>query len=84
MSLEAEIARDIHESLQDSARTSKRVRIPVSIRDIQKRWPSASHQQITRAYLIAYELLVLDVAEIVSGPTARPMFPEGDRGEEAS
>lgn len=84
MALEAEIARQIYEEVRESARANKRVRIPVDIRAVQDRWPSASRDQVVRAYLIAYELLVHDVAEAVSGPKTPRLSQKKDDGEKPS
>lgn len=84
MALAAEVARQIYEEVQDSTLANSRVCIPVSLRDVQAQWPSASQDEILRAYVIAYELLVLDVAEAVAELKKPPLRPTKGSGEEPS
>ena len=83
MTLEAEIARQIYEELRDNARESRSVRLPVRIAELQRLWPQASHDQLLRAHLIAYELLILDVAEGVSAASeSAPQIPPSPRNKD--
>ena len=66
MSIEARIARHIYEEVRAKARENKSVRLPLRIAEYQRLWPGASRDQILRAHLIVYELLIQDVAEAVS------------------
>ncbi len=66
MTIETEIARFLYEEVRDKALRSKSVRLPVQLEEYQRRWPSASRDQIIRACLIAYEMLIQDVAEAVA------------------
>lgn len=72
MSIESRIAQRIYDEVRDSALKQKSVRLPLRVDDLQRAWPEATRDQILRAYLIAYELLIIDVAEAVSkkGPAA--------------
>lgn len=66
MTIEAEIARCLYEEVRSKALSNKSVRLPVRLEEYQRRWPSASRDQIIRACLIAYELLIQDVAEAIA------------------
>ena len=63
LSIETEIARRLHEEAQDRGPAKEAVRLPVDMDHMQRLWPAATQEEILRAYLIAYELLVLDAAE---------------------
>lgn len=74
MALEAEIARHIYEEVRESARSNRSVRLPLRIEDCRRLWPNASKDELIRAHLIAYEMLVVDVAEAIStAPGAKPL-----------
>jgi hypothetical protein len=84
--LEAEIARHIYEEVRDSARRNKSVRLPLRMDDCRRLWPGASKDELIRAHLIAYEMLIADVAEAISTASgAKPVsLPSAakDRGDE--
>lgn len=65
MSIEARIARTLYEEVWASTHERKSVKLALRIHDAQRQWPSASHDEIMRAYLIVYELLVMEVAEAI-------------------
>lgn len=71
MSMEAEIARSLYEEVRDSAQANMSVRLGVRLEEYQRRWPSASRDQILRGCLIAYEMLIQDVAEAVATASGR-------------
>lgn len=74
MGLEAEIARHIYEKIRDSARKQKSVRLPLRMDAYQRLWPDASRDELIRAHLIAYEMLIADVAELIAtAPGAQPV-----------
>lgn len=76
MTLEAQIARQIYEELRNTVRESRSVRLPVRMAELQRLWPQASHDQLLRAHLIAYELLILEVAEGISAASGSgPQMP---------
>lgn len=82
MSLEAKIARTLYEKLRDSARENKSVRSALRLDEYKRRWPSASRDQILRGLLIAYEMLIQDVSEVVATASGRerPAVPaSGDK-----
>lgn len=78
LTIEAEIARFLYVEVRGNALRSKSVRLLVRLEEYKRRWPNASRDQIIRACLIAYELLMQDVAESIatsSGKrTALPCF----------
>ena len=63
MTLEALIARQIVDDVRPEAIQNGRVRLPVQMPELQKRWPDASSDQLVRALIIAYELLVQEASE---------------------
>lgn len=72
LTIEAEIARHICEEIREEARRNKAVRLPLKIAEYQQLWPAATRDQILRGILIAYETLVLDVAEAISVASGKP------------
>jgi hypothetical protein len=70
MTLEARIARQIVEDVRPEAIKNGKVRLPVQMAELQKRWPDASSDQLVRTLLIAYELLVQEASEALP-PTNR-------------
>jgi hypothetical protein len=66
LTFEAEIARLLYEELRGKALRSKSVRLPIGLEEYQRRWPTASRDEIIRACLIAYEMLIQDVAESIA------------------
>jgi hypothetical protein len=73
LSIESEIARRIYDDVRESVLERKSVRLPLRIEEIQRAWPQASQDQILRAYLIAYELLILELAEALSKKNPAPL-----------
>ena len=63
MSLAAAIAQHIHIAYRDIAVERDAIRLPVDIPLIGSHWPFASHDDIVRGYVIAYELMVADLKE---------------------
>lgn len=84
--IETEIARRLYEEVRARVVENKAVRLELRIEEWQRRWPSASTDQIVRGHLIAYEMLVQDVAEAVSAITDgnHASFPDADgkKGDE--
>ena len=66
LTIEAEIARCLYDEIRDKALKNKAVRLSVRMEEHQRRWPGASRDQIIRACLIAYEMLIQDVAESIA------------------
>lgn len=66
MTLEAEIGRRLYEEARAMAIAQTSVRLPIRMADLERQWPEASRDQLIRALLIAYELLVADVQEAIS------------------
>ena len=71
MSIEVEIARSLYEEVRDNARENKSVRLALRLEEYQRRWPSVSRDQILRGCLIAYEMLIQDVAEAIATASGR-------------
>ncbi len=80
MSTETEIARHLYDKVRSSPPAREAVRLPVDMDHVQRLWPAATREEILRAYLIAYELLVLEAAEARAAKDAAALpLPVRDR-----
>lgn len=73
MSLAAEIARHICEDMRNPCTDYDPNSLVMRLQDARRLWPEASAEQLFRAHLVAYELLVLDLSEAISGAAARAL-----------
>ena len=86
MTRASEIGRHIYEEARQRCVNEKSVRLELRIDHYQRRWPEASQDDILRAQLIAYELLIADVAEAVSAaktPRGLPLLGKSRGGNAA-